>query len=169
MVETRWSWHCRSQQWQPCCRCVSVLQADTSRTNCTGLSGLPKSGWQQATIHHVGDTSISDRNSVVRVLFWNSADGRRNSSFFHSVFPCEIFGVERNYILCFLNQEIIFVLGDSFLHASIGSSGFCMLVTEQLAWESPSVNRLLLKEKSYLILSRQDGNCLLELRYTCLP
>ena len=78
--------------------------------------------------------------------------------------------MEGNDILCFLNQEIVFVLGDSLLHASVESSGFSALATEELAWESPPLNRVLVKEKRIiLILSREDDNCLLEWRYTCLP
>lgn len=53
--------------------------------------------------------------------------------------------MEGNDILCFLNREIVFVLGNS-LHASIESTGLCVLLTEQLAWESPPVNRLLIGE-----------------------
>lgn len=64
---------------------------------------------------------------------------------------CEIFGMEGNDIPCFLNQEIVFVLGDSFLHASVESSGVCVLVTEKLACESPPLNRLLLKEKRVIL------------------
>lgn len=104
--------------------------------------------------------------------------------------------MEGNYILCFLNWEIVFVLGDS-LHASIESTGLCVLLTEQLAWESPPVNRLLIEEGIItitewlrlektsgchlvlpsaqagphiviLILSRQNNNRLLECSDVCL-
>lgn len=46
-----------------------------------------------------------------------------------------------------LIRKLFFVLGGSFLHASVGSFGVYMLVIEQLAWESPPCNRLLLREK----------------------
>lgn len=45
-------------------------------------------------------------------------------------FPCEIFGMEGNYILFFLDQEIVFILGDPFLHALMESDEVCLLETE---------------------------------------
>lgn len=140
--------------------------------NCMGLCGLSKLGWQQATtVHHVGGTSASDKKFSDKNTFLKQCRWEKEFQLSPlSGFPCEIFSMEGNDILCFLSQEVVFVLGDSFLHASVESSGFCMLVTEQLAWKSPPLNRLLLREKRIiLILSRQDDNRLLEWRYRCLP
>lgn len=70
---------------------------------------------------------------------------RRNSSLFHSLaLPVEIFSMEENDILCFLNWEI--VLGDSLLRALIESSGLCVLLTGELVGEGPPGNMLLLEE-----------------------
>lgn len=103
-----------------------------------GLSGLPKLSWQQATVRGVGGTSTSDKNSVTRVFFLKQCRWEKEFQLFPLPgFPCETSGTEGYDILCLLNQEIVFVLGHSFLHASIESSGVCVLVTEQLAWESP--------------------------------
>lgn len=72
---------------------------------------------------------FSDKNAFLKQCKWE----KEFQLFPLSGFPCEIFGMEGNDILCFLNQEIFFVLGDSLPHASIEGSGFCALATEELA------------------------------------
>lgn len=68
----------------------------------------------------MGGTSASDKNYSDKNAFLKQCRWEKEFQLF-LLFdcPCEFFGMEGNDILCFLNQEIVFILGDSFLHASM--------------------------------------------------
>lgn len=79
---------------------ATTMAASSRQEDTEPLSALSKLGWHQTAV-------------------WEApgfASDRRNSNFFHDLaLPVEIFRMEENDILCFLNWKI--VLGDSLLRA----------------------------------------------------
>lgn len=107
-------------------------------TACVGISGLSKSGWHQTAAWEAPE----------------AASDRRNSSFLHNLLlPVEIFSMEENDILCFLNWEI--ALGAFCLCALIERGGLYVLLAEELVWESPPANMLLARTTELCVIPSQ--------------